>query len=141
MSRILAIDWGMRRVGVALSDPTGFLASPLITLNAEPRTRLIEEIGKLVSEYEVEQLLVGIPYHMDGSEGKSVIHARELINDLAAIGIPIREWDERLTSWEATKLLQENNRKPSKNKGLVDRAAAAIMLQNYLDSDESSSGN
>ncbi|MBZ0266194.1 Holliday junction resolvase RuvX [bacterium] len=131
-SRILAIDWGTRRIGVAISDRSGTLASPLVTLNASDKL-LIDKIRDIIIDEEIDRIIVGLPLNMDGSEGKSSIAAREFGVRLNELEIPIEMRDERLSSWSAENLLRESGKKPSKDKARVDRAAAAIFLQGYLD--------
>ncbi len=133
MGRTLAIDWGRKRVGVALSDPEGLLASPYDTLPAKPRSRLMEAIGRIVKKENVERIIVGLPLNMNGTEGRSVEEARALVVQIGALDIPVEMIDERLTSWEAEKRLIASGRKPSRDKARIDRAAAAILLQSYLD--------
>ncbi len=133
MGRILAIDWGKKRIGLALSDLSHTLASPYRTLDASPREQLLKHIGEIISEEEIEQIVIGLPLNMNGSESKSSESARILSEQLKEFEVPVEEYDERLSSFEATRILQQNKRKPSRNKGLVDRAAATIILQNYLD--------
>ncbi len=133
MSRIMALDWGKKRIGVALSDPTGTLASPFTTLEAYPRDRLMERLREIVRDESVEAIIVGLPVSLDGHLGESAIKAQAFAEEVTVLGIPVETYDERFTSSEATQRLQKQNRKPSRKKGLVDRAAAAIFLQDYLD--------
>lgn len=131
--RILAVDWGEKRIGLALSDPMRILASPFDTVPGKPREKLIELLGRLIEDQQVTLVIVGLPRNMDGSEGKSAIEARKLAEQIEAHGVPVELVDERLSSYSATQLLQQMGRKPSRKKELVDRAAAAIFLQEYLD--------
>jgi putative Holliday junction resolvase len=135
MGRILALDWGTVRVGLALSDAGGVMASPYDTLPAKPIERLLQSLQRIVKDEEVERLVVGLPLNMDGSEGASAEKAQELAKLLEDnLPVPVRMLDERLTSFEAERKLREIGRKPSRDKGRVDRVAAAILLQEYLDS-------
>ncbi|HEB84627.1 MAG TPA: Holliday junction resolvase RuvX [Bacteroidetes bacterium] len=137
MGRVLALDWGRVRIGVALSDPTGSLASPYRTLSARPRETFLRELAGILREEEVELVLIGLPLHMNGSEGESAEAARALAAEVETLGVPVRLWDERLSSFTAESNLREAGRKPSRDKARVDRVAAAILLQEFLDSGES----
>ncbi|MFH0882716.1 MAG: Holliday junction resolvase RuvX [bacterium] len=134
MTRILALDWGTVRVGAALSDYLGKFASPYETFPAKPQIELFRRVRETVEKEEVERIIIGLPLNMDGSEGVSAGNARrfaELIR--GEVGIPVEMVDERLSSFEAEHRLREIGRKPSRDKGRVDRAAAALLLQEYLD--------
>ena len=132
--RVLALDWGRVRVGAALSDPLRTFASPYATFDAKPRAELLRRLQQVIDREEVILIVVGLPYNMDGSEGTSAQAAREFARDLEAFGLPVVEFDERLTSFQAEQKLREIGRKPSKDKGRVDRVAATLLLQEYLDS-------
>ncbi|MBD3166440.1 Holliday junction resolvase RuvX [bacterium] len=132
--RILALDWGHKRIGLALSDPGRMLASPLHTLDARPVDGLLRKLRDLITEYDIVQLVVGLPLNMDGTQSDGVLKARELAERLKDLELPIDWQDERLSSFSAEKKLREAGRKPSRNKAMVDRAAAAVFLQEYLDS-------
>lgn len=134
MNRVLALDWGTVRIGLALSDPGGTIASPYDTLPAKPRDQLIRKLRSIIANEMVDRLVVGLPLHMDGSRGGSAEKAEELANLLREeFTLPVEMIDERLTSFEAERKLREIGRKPSRDKGRVDRVAATIMLQEYLD--------
>ncbi|MBS1261910.1 MAG: putative pre-16S rRNA nuclease [Calditrichaeota bacterium] len=134
--RILAVDWGTVRIGIAVSDRGRTLASPLETLPAKPRARLLERLGAIVREQNVTQIIVGLPLNMDGSEGRSARRARRFAAELAAAaGVGVIGIDERLSSFEAERTLRAIGRQPSRDKGRVDRVAAALLLQEYLDRD------
>ncbi len=134
MGRMLALDWGRVRVGVALSDALGMLATPYDTFSAKPRDQLLNKVVELVHREEVERVIIGLPLNMDGSEGASAQEARRLGEELTGRGLPVVYYDERLSSHEAEQKLRSLGHKPSREKGRVDRAAAAIILQEYLDS-------
>jgi len=134
MSRILALDWGSKRVGVAISDGLRMFASPFDTFDAKPRQELLRKIEKVIQAEEVELVIVGVPFNMDGTEGDSAKQARQLVEDVEKLGIVVETVDERLSSFQAEMKLREAGRKPSRDKGRIDRAAAAIFLQEYLDS-------
>jgi putative Holliday junction resolvase len=133
--RVLAIDHGTKRMGIALSDPSGTVASPLEFIPAEPFTDFLARLKTLLREKEVELILVGMPRNMDGSYGPSAAKVREFIAVLKeTIATPIRTWDERLTSAQANRFLIEADVRRKDRKQKVDRAAAAILLQSFLDS-------
>lgn len=134
--RILALDVGDRRIGVALSDPLGMLASPLTTIErATPDTNAaIEAILALAEEHEAAEILIGIPYLMSGRVGAQ---ARITLDFAAALAeraaIPVTHIDERLSSVQADRMLAQSGRASERDKGRTDSAAAAIILQAYLD--------
>lgn len=132
--RVLGLDYGTVRVGVALSDPTGFIATPKGFVAAEPKKKFLAEIERICLESQVEKIVVGLPLHMSGEEGESAVAARAMG---AAIEektrLPVCFIDERMSTMSADKALNEANVKGRKKKEKVDAAAAAIILQNYLD--------
>ena len=132
--RVMALDVGGRRIGVALSDSTRVLATPLTTLRAEPRARVIAEIAALVAQHEVAELVVGLPLTLSGEIGPQAklveIFAAELRQALRA---PIHLLDERLTSVAAERLMQDLGIKPERRKARIDEVAASIILQDFLD--------
>lgn len=130
----MALDWGTVRMGVALSDPMRMIASPYDTFDAKPRELFLRRIAEIIEHETVTLVLVGLPFNMDGSEGASAKGARELVADVEALGVKVETWDERLSSFAAEKTLREIGRKPSKDKARVDRVAATMLLQEYLDS-------
>jgi|SRR5271154_2508425 len=133
--RILALDLGKRRIGLALSDPLGLTAQGLETLE---RTRIREDLGRLgelAIKNEVMLILIGNPLHMSGREGRQTEHAREFGARLqASTGLPIEYWDERLTTVEAQRVLRQSGISIEKRARAVDRLAAVILLESYLDS-------
>lgn len=132
--RILALDHGSKRVGVAVSDELMMIAQPIEFIPAEPFPDLLARLKQLLREYEVELLLIGMPRNMDGSYGPAALKVQEFVAVLrTAVAIPIKTWDERLTSMQANRLLIEANVRRDKRKGKVDQTAAAILLQSYLD--------
>lgn len=135
MGRVMAVDWGRRRVGVALSDPTKLLACPRPTLQDLDTPRLLAALEKMAKEEEVETVLVGLPAHMDGREGDSAKEARTLGESLVARlpGVNLLFVDERLSTRQARDLLHEKGEKARKASGRIDQMAAAVLLQAYLD--------
>ena len=133
--RILGLDPGSVRVGVALSDSLQMIAQPLDYLAATPFDELAERLRILIAEQEVESIIVGMPRNMDGSYGPAAEKSRAFIARLKeTLTVPVREWDERLTSAQANRILIAGNVSRSKRKEKVDKMAAAILLQSFLDS-------
>lgn len=133
--RILALDHGTVRIGVAVSDELRMIATPLEFIPAEPVSACIERLRLLLREREVGQIVVGMPRNMDGSLGAAADKVREFIDTLrTAVQVPIRTWDERLTSAQANRMLIQGNVRRQDRKQVVDKMAAAILLQSYLDS-------
>jgi putative holliday junction resolvase len=133
--RILALDHGTKRIGLAISDELGVIAQPLEFVLAEPFAKFLERLKEVIRDKQVEQLLVGMPRNMDGSYGPAALKAQEFVAVLRdAVTIPIKTWDERLTSAQANRFLIQANVRRDKRKEKVDQTAAAILLQSYLDS-------
>jgi putative Holliday junction resolvase len=134
-SRVLALDLGKKRIGLALSDELGITAQGLETLQ---RTNIREDLSRislLASQRKVTLILIGNPLHMSGREGRQVEFAREFGERLgAATGLPIEFWDERLTTVAAQRELRESGISIEKRALAVDRLAAVILLESYLDS-------
>ncbi len=132
--RVLALDVGERRIGVAMSDPAGLLAAPLTTLKAEPRARALSQIVALVAEHAVDVVVVGLPLTMSGEVGPQAQVIQTFANNLeAALGRTVELFDERLTSVVAEQMLRDLGVKPEKRKARIDEVAASIILQDYLD--------
>src|SRR5437773_510979 len=135
LMRILALDHGSKRIGVALSDEMKMIATPLEFIPAEPFAEFLGRLKELMREKQVELILVGMPRNMDGSYGPATLKVQEFIAVLKqAITVPIQTWDERLTSAQANRFLIEANVRRAKRKEKTDQTAAAILLQSYLDS-------
>jgi putative pre-16S rRNA nuclease len=133
--RVLAIDHGSKRIGIAISDETRSIAQPLEFIPSEPFDKFLERLKQIIREKEVSLVLVGIPRNMDGSYGPAALKVQEFIAVLKdAIAIAIKPWDERLTSAQANRFLIEADVRRSKRKEKVDKTAAAILLQSFLDS-------
>ena len=133
--RILALDHGTKRIGVAISDELKMIAQPLEYIPAEPFSGVLERLRTLVREKEVDQIVVGMPRNMDGSYGEAAAKVREFVTVLReAIPLPLRTWDERLTSSQANRVLVEGGVRRQDRKEKVDAMAAALLLQGYLDS-------
>jgi putative Holliday junction resolvase len=137
-SRILALDHGTKRIGVALSDELGWTAQPLETFERRTLERDIAHIQDLVRNHDVGQVLLGLPLRLDGEEGQSVRVVREFAARLGeSLAVPIITWDERMTTKAAEELLIAADVSRKKRKGVVDRVAAAILLQSYLEAQAS----
>jgi putative Holliday junction resolvase len=133
--RILAIDHGTKRMGLALTDELKMIAQPLEFFPAEPIQPFLNRLKELIREKEVELILVGMPRNMDGSYGPAALKVQEFVVVLKeALGIPIKTWDERLTSAQANRFLVQGGVRRDQRKEKVDKMAAAILLQSYLDS-------
>ena len=132
--RILALDHGTRRIGVAVSDETKTIAQPLEYIPAEPFPDFLARLKLLLGEKEVELILIGMPRNMDGTYGPAAQKVQAFVSDLKVdITVPIKLWDERLTSTMANRVLIQGNVRRDKRKEMVDKMAAAILLQSYLD--------
>lgn len=133
--RVLAIDYGTQRIGIAISDPTGTLASPLETIPANPIERFLERLKQIVQEKEVSLILVGMPRSLNGQYGESANKVIEFVNMLkTTVAVPVKTWDERLTTVQAQRRMLEAGSKTKDFKKNLDRMAAAVLLQSYLDS-------
>lgn len=139
--RVLALDWGTRRVGVALSDALGVTAQPLATLPAAGNDhgndvrKLLEDIHRLCEQHNVTKIVVGIPWNMDGSAGPAAEAALDLARRLRQrLDIPVVEWDERLTSAAADRVLIQADVSRKRRRDVRDQLAAVLILQSYLDS-------
>lgn len=133
--RILALDHGTVRIGVALSDEMKMMATPLEFISAEPFAEFLTRLKEILREKEVELILVGMPRNMNGSYGPAALKVQEFVAVLKnAVAAPIKTWDERLTSTQANRFLTQSGVKRGERRQKVDKAAAAILLQSYLDS-------
>ena len=133
--RILALDHGTKRIGVAVSDELKLIATPLEFIPAEPFAAFLERLKQILREKEVELVLIGLPRNMDGSYGPAALKVQAFVAVLRdAITIPVQTWDERLTSAQANRFLLQGNVRRADRKQKVDKMAAAILLQSWLDS-------
>jgi len=132
--RILALDLGKRRIGLALSDELGVTAQGLETLQRTNIREDLAHLAKLASDHNVTLILMGNPLHMSGHEGRGTAHAREFGARLEAVSaIPVQLWDERLTTVEAQRNLRAAGRTGKAARQVVDSAAAMVLLQAWLD--------
>ena len=132
--RSLGLDVGDKRIGIALSDPGGILASPLTIINRDDDATVFDDIIEIASEKEVVQIIVGLPRSMNGSIGNQAEKVEDFVQELRShTEIPIELRDERLSTVSAGRLMQEAKTKKSRDKARLDAIAAAIILQSYLD--------
>ena len=132
--RILAIDPGTKRIGLAISDPLGISAQGLDSLGYESYEKLAQYLKGLIAEYSVIKIIVGLPLNLNGSSGPKAKEAVELADKLKDdFGIPIQTWDERLTSAQAERIMIQADTRRQKRKELRDKLSAQIILQSYLE--------
>ena len=133
-SRLLGIDLGTKRIGIAISDYNQNIATPLQTLDKSKQGKLIDELEKIISEYDIRGIIIGNPINMDGTYGKSSQSAKDIaINISNKIDIPVSLWDERLSTVGAFNLSSELDINVSKREKDIDKFAAAFILQGALD--------
>ena len=133
MGRTLGIDFGSKRVGLALSDRLNLIASPYKTLNYISEKELIAQLKSIVYENSIEIFVLGLPINMKGEDTIQTKKVRNFKKLLSGLGLPVIYEDERLSSISAKNSLVLQNIKTGHNKGAIDRTAAAIILQQYLD--------
>ena len=135
VGRVLAIDPGSRRVGVAVSDPSATIAQPLSVIAASPEATLVQRLAALAREEEASELVVGLPRRLDGSLGPEAQAARSLADELRrATGLAVTLVDERLTSAAAERALLSGGVSRARRRQLSDQVAATMILQSFLDS-------
>lgn len=133
-SRILALDVGARRIGIAVSDPLGITAQGLETLQRKNKRHDFARLERVIRDYEVKEIVVGLPLRMSGAEGTQSEKMRAFAEDLRKkFGLPVHLWDERLTSAEANRFLRETELSIEKRGKAVDRMAAVLILQGWMD--------
>jgi len=133
IKRIMGIDLGAARVGVAISDDLGMLAHPLETIHVA-KTKPTERIVQLATEREVSTIVVGVPRNMDGSLGPAAQAAKEFVEQLKThVACRVVTWDERLSTVSAQRSLREAGRSAKKQRNVIDQAAAQVILQSWLD--------
>lgn len=131
--RVMAVDYGDARTGVAISDPTGLLAGFTTVIQSHKSDFVAREIAKLVQTHGVEELIMGFPRNMDGTEGPRATIYRAFAAQLEEItGLPVTLWDERRTTIEAHAILHDSGKKMKQHKKNVDAVAAALILEGYL---------
>jgi len=140
--RILALDVGQKRIGLAVSDPLGLTAQGLGVLERREWTKDLARLLEMASPYDVREILVGLPRHMDGRLGEQAEAILALARALGeALGAKVSTWDERLTTVEAERVLIAADMSRKRRRRVVDKVAATLMLQAYLDSRQRSEPN
>lgn len=133
--RVLALDFGKRRIGLAISDELGITAQGLDTLQRTNIREDIAHLAQLIAEKSVSLILMGNPLHMSGAEGRQTEYTRDFATRLGTrTGVEVQFWDERLTTVAAQRVLRESGISIEKRARAVDRLAAVILLESYLDS-------
>jgi putative pre-16S rRNA nuclease len=132
--RVLGLDVGSKTIGVALSDETGLLATPLETLERKGTAGDVAAVAALANKFEAERVIVGMPYEMDGAIGPRAKRVQVLIDALSAAGLRVDTWDERFSTVAAERALLEADLSRERRKQVVDKVAAAYILQGWLDS-------
>ncbi len=132
--RILGVDYGEKRIGLAVSDPLGFTAQGLETILNAGRTKFLETLKKTCEDNSIGEIVIGLPINMNGSMGPKAKEILELVPHMeAALNIPVKTWDERLSSRQAGRLMIEQGLSRQKQKETSDRLAATLILQSYLE--------
>lgn len=132
--RVMAIDYGDAHTGVALSDPTGFLVGTTVTINSWRQEVVVDRLVELIGEHRPEEVVLGFPRNMDGTDGRKADRYRELAARLEeAAGMKVILWDERRTTIDAHHILFNQGKDGRKRKKMVDAVAASLILENYLD--------
>ena len=131
--KIMAVDYGAARTGLAVCDRTEFLASPVGTIHEREAAKVIAHVANAVSEYDVKEVVIGLPRNMDGSDGERAQLSRTFAENLQKlVNIPVHLWDERQTTMQATQYLNATNVRGKKRKDVIDEVAATIILESYL---------
>ncbi|MBQ4569623.1 MAG: Holliday junction resolvase RuvX [Ruminococcus sp.] len=132
---IMAVDLGKARTGIAASDKTEYLASPVKVITEHNKERLLGRVAETAREIGAELVVVGLPKNMDGSEGESAQNAREFAQKLSEeLSLEVKLWDERCTTVTAHGYLNDTNTRGKKRKAVIDQVAATVILQSFLDS-------
>lgn len=139
--KILGLDVGQKRIGLAISDSLGLVAQGLSVFSRSNIDRDMSELEEIVGTHKVREIVVGLPLNMDGSVGETAKMVLEFVERIKSrLGLPVKVWDERLTTLEAEVLLLEADLSRRKRRGVVDKLAAQRILQGYLDSMEKQTG-
>jgi putative holliday junction resolvase len=135
LGRVLGLDVGSRRIGIAVSDPLGITAQGLETLQRRNKRADFAALDAVIRQYEVKEIVIGLPLRMSGEGGTQSAKMQEFAEELGKrFGLPVHLWDERLTSVEANRLLRETNLSIEKRAKAVDRMAAILILQSWMES-------
>lgn len=133
MMKILGLDIGSKRVGLALSDPLGITAQALETIEVKNEEDIVDRLKKIVNKEEIKEIVVGLPLNMNGSSGPQAQKAVEFCDKLKEnFTIPIKLWDERMSTLEVERIMIEADVSRNKRKKKIDKLAAQVMLQSYL---------
>jgi putative Holliday junction resolvase len=136
--RVLGLDVGTKRIGMAVSDPMGITAQGLETLQRRNKRVDFEALGKVIREFEVAEIVVGYPLRMSGAEGAGADKMQRFAEELRQrFKLPVHLWDERLTSAQANRLLRETNMSIKRRGEVVDQMAAVLILQSWMDAQQS----
>lgn len=136
--RILGLDVGARRIGMAVSDLLGITAQGIETLQRKNKRLDFERLGAVIREYQVREIVVGLPLRMSGAEGTQAAKVQDFAAELRKrFRLPVHLWDERLTSVEANRLLRETDLSIEKRGSAVDRMAAVLILQGWMEANKS----
>lgn len=131
---VMAIDYGDAHTGVAISDPTGFLTGTTTTIHSRKAEVVLEELARLVNQFRVDELVMGFPRNMDGTEGPRAQLYRDFAGQVEQVtGLSPVLWDERRTTVDAHRILFESGKNAKKRKQTVDAVAASLILEGYLD--------
>ena len=134
-NRILGLDVGRKRIGLAISDGLGLTAQPLSLLKRKDISRDLAELKKIIAARDIKKIVVGLPLNMNGSTGKMAIEILDFVKSLKDnLSPPVITWDERFTSLQAESLLLEADVSRRKRKEVIDKLSAQLILQGYLDS-------
>lgn len=134
MGRILGIDYGSRRFGLALSDPLKLTAQPFANWSEATEESVVSKIASLIQQHSVELVVVGYPLTLKGQKSRLTSAVERFVSRLVkTVSVPVIFWDERFTSVQAHRIIHDMGKKPGRHKGKVDVLAAVLMLQNYLD--------
>jgi putative holliday junction resolvase len=140
--RVLGLDVGSRRIGVAVSDPLGITAQGLETLQRKNKRHDLAHLERVIREYSVKEIVVGLPLRMSGAAGSQAEKMQAFAEELGRrFGLPVHFWDERLTSAEANRLLRQTDLSIEKRSHAVDRMAAILILQGWMQSRQSAAPN
>jgi len=142
MPRTLGVDYGARRVGLAISDELGMMALPLDILPAQNPGQVVRDVLRLCCEKQVAAIVVGLPLNMDGSSGPAAAAVERFVEELRRQGgLPVDVWDERMSSRQVERMLIDSDVSRARRRGLVDKLAAHVILQSYLDAHTSTTEN
>ena len=134
MGRILGLDYGRKRIGVAITDPLGIIAQPFETWQGLTRRAALEQVQTVVKGFEVKKVVLGLPLNLSGNKGKMAVEVETFASLLREkIDVPVVLWDERFSSVASQRAMHAMDLKPSQDKGRVDRIAASLQLQAYLE--------